>query len=133
MGKSYRKLSAVFQSGLKAYDITPEQWSVLYQVDKAEGMMQKEIAERAGKDRPTTTRILDHLEVKGFVYKQVGETDRRSFRVYITDKGKLLIKDTIQLEKQVAIEVRKWISDEEYEVLMKLLRTINDRIKDNIG
>lgn len=130
MGNTYRKLSALFQSGLKEYDITPEQWSVLYQIDQADGLIQKDIAERSGKDRPTTTRILDHLEQKGLVYKQIGENDRRSFRVYITSKGKSLIQETLPIEKRVNTEVRKCLSEEEYETLMKLLITVSGRVNE---
>ncbi|WP_239618767.1 MarR family winged helix-turn-helix transcriptional regulator [Cohnella mopanensis] len=130
MGNTYRKLSSLFQNGLKEYDITPEQWSVLYQVDMREGQIQKDIAERSGKDRPTTTRILDHLEQKGLVYKQIGENDRRSFKVYITDKGKSLIQETIPIEKHVDEVIKKCISVEEYETLMKLMIRIGSHVNE---
>ncbi|QMV43282.1 MarR family winged helix-turn-helix transcriptional regulator [Cohnella cholangitidis] len=130
MGNTYRKLSALFQSGLKEFDITPEQWSVLYQVDQADGLIQKEIAERSGKDRPTTTRILDHLEQKELVYKKIGESDRRSFRVYMTSKGKNLIQETIPIEKRVNAEIKKCIAEEEYETLLKLMMTISIHVNE---
>lgn len=129
MGTTYRKLSALFQNGLKEYDITPEQWSVLFQIDRSEGLIQKEIAKRSGKDKPTTTRILDHLEGKGLIYKKTGENDRRSFKVYITDKGKALIKETVPIEDQVTEEIKTCISSEEYELLMGLLIRINNHIE----
>lgn len=128
MGTTYRKLSALFQNGLKEYDITPEQWSVLFQVDRTEGLIQKDIAKRSGKDKPTTTRILDHLEGKGLVYKRTGENDRRSFKVYITEKGRALIKETFPIEDQVTDEIMNCISSDEYELLMGLLLRINNHI-----
>lgn len=128
MGTTYRKLSMLFQNGLKEYDITPEQWSVLYQIDRMEGLIQKEIAKRSGKDKPTTTRILDHLEGKGLVYKRTGEKDRRSFKVYITDKGRALVKETVPVEDKVTEEIMNCISSEEYEVLMELLLRINNHV-----
>jgi MarR family transcriptional regulator for hemolysin len=128
MGMTYRKLSALLQGWLKEYGITPEQWSVLYQIDRADGMIQKEIAERSGKDKPTTTRILDHLEGKGLISKQIGENDRRSFVVYITDKGKSLIQETTPIERQVATEIKQCVTEEEYEVLMALLLRINRHV-----
>lgn len=128
MGTTYRKLSMLFQNGLKEYDITPEQWSVLFQIDRTEGLIQKEIAKRSGKDKPTTTRILDHLEGKGLVYKRTGEKDRRSFKVYITDKGRALVKETVPVEDKVTEEIMNCISSEEYEVLMELLLRINNHV-----
>ena len=128
MGMTYRKVATFFQGLLKEYGITPEQWSVLYQIERADGMIQKEIAERSGKDKPTTTRILDHLEEKGLISKQIGHNDRRSFVVYITDKGKSLIEETIPIEQQATIEIKRCVSDEEYEVLMALLLRINNHM-----
>lgn len=128
MGTTYRKVSMLFQNGLKEYDITPEQWSVLFQIDRTEGLIQKEIAKRSGKDKPTTTRILDHLEGKGLVYKRTGEKDRRSFKVYITDKGRALVKETVPVEDNVTEEIMNCISSEEYEVLMELLLRINNHV-----
>lgn len=128
MGTTYRKISALFQNGLKEHDITPEQWSVLFQVDRTDGLIQKEIAKRSGKDKPTTTRLLDHLEGKGLIYKRTGENDRRSFKVYITEKGRLLIKETLPIEGKVTEEIMNCISSEEYELLMELLLRINNHV-----
>lgn len=128
MGTTYHKLSALLQGRLKEYVITPEQWSVLYQVNRDDGLIQKKIAELTGKDKPTTTRILDHLEQKGLISKRIGENDRRSFAVYITDKGQKLIQATIPIERQVTVEIKQCISKEEYEGLISLLHRINNHV-----
>ncbi|MFB9276131.1 MarR family winged helix-turn-helix transcriptional regulator [Cohnella cellulosilytica] len=130
LGTSYRKVSALFQSRLKPHAITPEQWSVLYQVNLEDGLIQKDIAERAGKDRPTTTRILDHLEQKGLVGRRTGDRDRRSFQVGITDKGKELIRETLPIERRANEEVRRCMSDEEYDTLIRLLIRIDRHMID---
>ncbi|NOU97786.1 MarR family transcriptional regulator [Paenibacillus sp. LMG 31456] len=130
MGVTYRKLTNLLQARLKEYDITPEQWSVLYQVARSEGLIQKEIADRAGKDRPTTTRILDQLEGKGCIYKKTGENDRRSFLVHITEKGKLLIEKTLPIERQVINDIKECMTTTEYELLMELMLRINNRISE---
>ena len=56
MGVASRKISQLFMQRLKPYDITPEQWIVLFYVHEHEGMIQTEIAQRTCKDKPTTTR-----------------------------------------------------------------------------
>lgn len=128
MGVTYRKLANLLQHRLKEYDVTPEQWSVLYQVERAEGLIQKEIAERTCKDKPTTTRILDHLESKGLIFKQTGKSDRRSFLVYATDKGASLIKQTAPVEQQLIEEIKMCVTEEEYATLMELILRINRRV-----
>lgn len=121
MGLTYRKLLALFHQRLAPHDITPEQWSALNQIDKAQGLIQKEIAERTGKDKPTTTRILDLLEKKGLIYRKTGKTDRRSLLVYSTEQGRAIIRATEGIEDSVTNEVRCCMSDEEYRMLMALL------------
>ncbi|RNB90711.1 MarR family transcriptional regulator [Brevibacillus fluminis] len=128
MGVIYRKISNLLMHRLKEHDITPEQWAVLYRVSEREGMIQKEIAERAGKDRPTTTRILDALEAKGFVVKQAGEQDRRSFLVFSTEKGRALIEQIVPIEKQTIADATDGISTADVELLHRLLRQIGENI-----
>jgi MarR family transcriptional regulator for hemolysin len=130
MGVTYRKLANLLQQRMKQYDITSEQWSVLYQIDKADGLIQKEIAELSGKDKPTTTRILDHLEGKGFIFKKPGENDRRSFLVHITDKGKSLIQITTPIEQQTIEDIKQCFTDDEYDELLKLLLRMNNHVSE---
>lgn len=124
LGLTYRKMSQLFTNRLKPYDITPEQWTVLYCIRVKDGMIQKEIAELASKDKPTTTRILDVLEAKGLIYKKAGEADRRSFLVYLTDKGRDVAAQTETIEHQAVQDATAGISEDEYEHLLELLRRI---------
>ncbi|CAH1205303.1 Transcriptional regulator SlyA [Paenibacillus plantiphilus] len=130
MGVTYRKLSNLLQHRLKEYEITPEQWSILYQIDRAEGLIQKELAERTSKDKPTTTRILDQLEGKGLVYKRAGEKDRRSFLVFITEKGRSLIQETTPVEHGIIDEMKQCMTEEEYDTLLELLLRISSYVSE---
>lgn len=125
LGATYNKLAALLMHRLKAYDITPEQWSVLYHVADDEGMMQKEIAARTLKDKPTVTRILHQLEHKGFIVRTEDKLDRRSFRIYITDQGKNLITETIPIEDSISEEVKASIGAESHDQLKQYLMELN--------
>ncbi|NOU69653.1 MarR family transcriptional regulator [Paenibacillus sp. LMG 31461] len=133
MGVTHRKLTALFQQRLSAHGITPEQWSALNQIDRAQGLIQREIAERTGKDKPTTTRILDILEKKGLIYKKAGNRDRRSFLVYSTELGQAIIRETTPIEDSVTAEVKACISEEEYDIMMELLLRIQLHIGRKLG
>ncbi|MDR6549162.1 MarR family transcriptional regulator [Paenibacillus qinlingensis] len=133
MGVTHRKLTALFQQRLHAHGITPEQWSTLNQIDRAQGLIQREIAERTGKDKPTTTRILDHLEKKGLIYKKAGDRDRRSFLVYSTELGQDLIRVTTPIEDSVTADVKACISEAEYDIMMELLLRIQLHLRVQLG
>ncbi|MFD1955650.1 MarR family winged helix-turn-helix transcriptional regulator [Paenibacillus thailandensis] len=125
LGISYRKLTNLLQHRIRSYDMTPEQWSVLYRINERDGLIQKEIAERSGKDKPTTTRILDLLEAKGYIVKKPGEKDRRAFLVYITEAGKEVVAAITPIEKQLVEEATVSLSDNEYAYLLELLARID--------
>lgn len=125
MGVTYRRLSNLLQLRLKPYDITPEQWSVLYQIEQSQGMIQKEIAEKTGKDKTAITRILDHLETKGLIMKQLGKQDRRSYMVTSTDRGQYLIQETLPIEEGLNNEIIQIMSRAEYELFQNILYRIN--------
>jgi len=128
MGITYRKLSTMLQQRLRPYGLTPEQWSVLYTIQRSDRLIQKEIAELTHKDKPTTTRILDQLEEKGFITKKVGELDRRAFVVHATDRGREVITETASIEQSLSEEVRSIMTDEEYRLLINILLRIHDHV-----
>lgn len=132
MGVTHRRMSALFQQRLSGHGITPEQWSALNQIDRSQGLIQKELANRTGKDKPTTTRILEHLERKGLIFKKPGEHDRRCFLVYCTEAGSALIRETTAIEDGVTAEVRRCMSDEEYDSLMALLVRIQHHVESKL-
>ena len=100
LGSAYRGVSNQFARILKPYDITPEQWSVLFTIAGHEGINQKEVAAVVHKDQPTTARIIDLLLKKNYVTKLTCSNDRRAFVLYVTQEGKELIDRTVPLERE---------------------------------
>ena len=70
------------------YDCTPEQWGLLTRLRDGEGMNQSRLGERTFKDRHNVTRMLDLLEKRGLIERQVDEANRRAYRVFLTEAGK---------------------------------------------
>lgn len=70
--------------------ITAEQFRVLTHLWESDGISQTELAVRTMRDRATTTRILDLLVRDGFVERQPDPTDRRVFRIRLTQLGKAI-------------------------------------------
>ena len=53
-----------------------------------DGLQPSQLAEKIELDRPTTTGLLDRLERDGWVERSLDKDDRRSFRIYLSSKGK---------------------------------------------
>ncbi len=73
---------------LRPFDITPEQFGVLFLLCEFDGLKQREIADLLLKDRPNITRILEKLEKKKLINRKTDPNDRRAIRVYLTHEGR---------------------------------------------
>lgn len=124
LGKTYRRMLQLLLQRFKPYNITPEQWSVLCRLQGNDGISQKELAFRADKDAPTTTRILDVLERKGWVRREMNAEDRRSFGVYCTPEGAELARRLAPIELQTLRDAAEDIPPQQLELFMALLRQI---------
>lgn len=124
LGSTHRRISNAFARALKPFDITPEQWSVLMMIADRGGINQKEVAAAAAKDQPTTARIVELLQKKGFITKSTSPSDRRAFLLYATDEGKELIERTLHLEEQNINAAVAGLSPEQLEELRSMLELI---------
>lgn len=68
-------------------EMTADQWTLLELVASHEGLTQKQLADAAGKDKPTVTRMLDLMLKKDWVVKEPTPGDRRSYLVLPTRNG----------------------------------------------
>lgn len=131
LGYTYRRATHLFSSQLKPYDITPEQWSVLNQIAISEGLNQKEVATRADKDQPTTTRILDLLGKKGLIRREVSPHDRRAFLLHITESGKDLLASTTPIEQECSRLISQGIDSKQMELFWDIISQMNANIERN--
>src|SRR5690606_7712330 len=90
-----RFLSQQFKN--KNLNLTREQWSVLAVLWKNDGCSQQVIADSTSRDKPSVTRLIDNLVKEGYVIRKNHENDRRLNLIYLTDKGKNIEKDVIEI------------------------------------
>lgn len=123
-------LKAALQRRFKesGYEITGEQWGILRHLWEEEGISQREIGEKASKDKPNITRMLDALENKRLILRQPDSQDRRKFCVYLTKEGKQLHECLFPLVKDLRDRITRDLSPSEIDLLMKVLNKINQNI-----
>lgn len=103
-------------------DITPEQWVVLDILSKNKVLSQKEISDISFKDAPSVSRLLLGLINKGFIEKEILNSDKRVSNICLTIKGKEAVahlKPKVKALREIGI---KNISDQES---LEFVRFIN--------
>ena len=86
---------AVFQDFARAYadfGIRPAQYAVLTIIEGNPGLRQKDVGEALGIKRANFVTMCDELERLGLAERQQIESDRRSYALHLTRKGRALMK-----------------------------------------
>lgn len=89
--KSYRQY-AQKQIDNAGIDITIDQWLILKSIEADPTLPQQQIAAKAFKDVASITRIIELLVKKEYLMRDFHESDRRRFRLTLTDTGKQVLK-----------------------------------------
>ncbi|MGA9109654.1 MAG: MarR family winged helix-turn-helix transcriptional regulator [Smithella sp.] len=84
-------LRQMFQDA--GYDLTPEQWAVLFRLQEQEGINQIQLGEKTYKDRHNITRILKQLDKRGYIVKRNNKNDKRAHCIYLTPSGHSLCEN----------------------------------------
>ena len=77
---------------LHLLDLSDATWPPLYHLHvSGEAISQRALAERIGLDDSTLVRLLNILEVKGFVVRQIDKKDKRARTVSLTSTGRKVV------------------------------------------
>ena len=106
------------------FNLTPEQWVVLYRLFEAQGLTQAGLGERTVKDKTTITRILDRLEAKKLLVRRRDRQDRRSQRIFLTPDGEGMVRELVPLVRRFAAEAFAGVPPEDREHLKRILGNI---------
>ena len=104
--------------------ITVDQWVMIKILHDENDLVQQMLAKRSHKDAPTTTRIVDLLEVKGLVERKISAVDRRKFIIHLTKNGAEKYAQIISYYKNFRDLAYNGISDSDYIYLQKILNRI---------
>jgi DNA-binding MarR family transcriptional regulator len=124
LSRSHAKLKNNLNNALKPYSVTVEQWAILSRLWEQDGISQKDLSEKSLKDQPTITRILDKLEKRGLIHREIDPSDRRAFLICLTTEGLELRQPLTKLAASTLEQSLKNLSPEEQEHLKYLLNKI---------
>ena len=111
------------------YEITAEQWGIIRHLWEEEGLSQREIGEKASKDKPNITRMHDALEKKRFIFRQPDPRDRRKYCIYLTKEGRQLHERLFPLAQHLREKAIQNLAQQE----INLLKATLNKIYRNIG
>lgn len=85
--RAYQAFAAYTDKHIRELGLTPPQFDIICTLGNTNGMSMGELAERTLVTKGTMTGIIDRLEQKGLVRREVPPDNRRSFTIVLTPEG----------------------------------------------
>lgn len=105
--------------------LTGEQFGLLHVINlKNETCVQQDLANMMGKDKSAILRLIDSLQQKKLVVRVVDSSDRRKNCLHVTELGKEVIQQYIDMEAQISKELTAGITEAEMDTFYKVTSTI---------
>jgi DNA-binding MarR family transcriptional regulator len=115
---------AIFSEELQALGLTPLQFAVLHEVSRHPGLDQRSLARRVALDASTTGGVVDRLEARGALQRQLSPDDRRVRRLHLTDAGQALLQQATPPVQRVQDRLLAPLPVEQQTQLIGLLHTL---------
>lgn len=114
-----------YSAALGDHGISAPQFGTLLLIEANPGISQSSVAEALRFDRSTLVQIIDRLESRDLVVREVSAQDRRSHALRLTPEGAELLTELKQLALSHEDEAARKLSDEEREQLINLLERVH--------
>ena len=112
----------------RAHGMTRAQWTILLSLERQPGLLQKELAELLEVEPITVARLVDRLEARGMVERRADPTDRRCWRLHLTDTSRPLMSEIgAQLEDLAGIAT-VGLSNDTLEAAASALGSMRDAV-----
>lgn len=122
--RTYNAVSDNLQERFDEYDVTVAQWPVLYSLYQEVCTTPAELAEYLGLYRSAITRLLDRLEKKGLVKREIAPHDKRSVRINLTKKGLSLVPKLAEISRETNNQILSEFSNKEIIEIDNFLKKI---------
>ncbi|HEY9623504.1 MAG TPA: MarR family transcriptional regulator [Crinalium sp.] len=124
--RAYQSFEAYSQSHIRDLGLTPSQFDVIATLGGTSGMSMGEVAEKTLVTKGTLTGIIDRLEQKKLVRREVPEGNRRSFTLILTPEGEKLFEEVFPIHIAYLKERFEHLDRGDMEQLRVLLRKIRE-------
>jgi DNA-binding MarR family transcriptional regulator len=93
LARTYQAFSSFDENYIRQLDLTVPQYDVICTLGNTPGMMMGQLAEKTLVTKGTLTGIVDRLEKKGLVRREVPPDNRRCFIIVLTAEGERVFEE----------------------------------------
>lgn len=124
-------LEDVFEVHFARFGLSEPKFKALIQLYMTgnHGLSQSDLSKKLSVSRANITGLLERLEKDDLVVRKEDPSDKRVFRVYLTNKGSALIDAFIPIHNEYMHKVMSVLDKSEKETLILLLRKLHEGLE----
>lgn len=126
LAATYQAFASYADAHIRKLGLTTCQFDVIATLGNTQGMTMTELAEKTLVTKGTLTGVIDRLERKNLVYRQVVESDRRSFLIVLTPEGEKMFDRVFPVHIAYLKERFERLDPSELELLRVLLARLRN-------
>lgn len=124
----WHSISRMYNQKAIQEEITTSIGFVLININSKDGTPATKIAPMMGLESRSLTRVLKSMEEKGLIKKVADSVDKRSVRIFLTEKGKKKRAVSIETIKNFNQDVKNVLTPDEWDTFFEMFRKINNII-----
>jgi DNA-binding MarR family transcriptional regulator len=128
---NWHSLSRLYNQKAQMHGITTSIAFILLNISSSEGTPATKIAPLMGLESRSLTRALKSLEERGYIYKEKDLYDKRSVRIFLTEKGIETKGKNIETVKAFNKFVKERIPEDKLNTFVQVSRLIIDWTENN--
>ena len=125
-----RRARYLFDARARSKGITRAQWRVLTSLARLDGPTQSDLAELLDVERITLCRMVDRLAEAGLVERRADPSDRRVWRLHLTERATPLVEELSSMANAMEEELLEPLTVDQRDVLRSLLTTVRDHVRE---
>lgn len=117
-----------FDERARSSGATGPQWRTLKLLERHEGLNQGQLAELLEVEPITCCRMIDRLEESGFVERRRDPSDRRAWKIYLTDKARPALTELKTIATEMIEDALDGLDAGQRDALFDSLNTIRSNL-----
>ncbi|MEP6984705.1 MAG: MarR family transcriptional regulator [Chloroflexota bacterium] len=118
---AFRRLDLLYQREYEPLGLAVVEAHILQLLYTEDGQMPSRLAKAVGRPATSFTPILDGLERKGLIERQMHPRDRRSVKIHLTAQGKALEEQVKETAERIENKLSGRIPDKDWQHFQQAL------------
>jgi len=124
--QAYRQLEQVYERLIAPLGLSLLEWYALRALYGEDGTSASQLAHEVCRHPSSMTALLDRMEEKDLLHRQVDTHDRRSVRVFLTERGRALRPQVEHVANRLSRLIEESITQEQMETFQYVLSVLQN-------